>query len=365
MFGIAPIAQSTPRIVAADVASTTTTSSKTRSPSYATAVSSTPAVINAPQGAGQILRQAGYIPVDSAQNTPKTPKNVHWSIFAPPLPPTATHRPWADYSTGSLLVRPDVVRLPRRIFATSDPENIDLRIAFTDAEVAYAESTLTNMKTYEDIVKQTGPGGTLITAAQYNSPDAHWAHAIQHAEQAKEEITRITNLVNAVIAAAPPPYIRAILEESLQEAKRCLKSWTDVLEENIIEVRIAVRRAHLLLRNYDLRTERYGPYPMSRLSKEEKEKRKGLMCEACGQKGHWQVDHTLFTCIHCKKNAPHHYATDCPSKPQKPHHSPRNHRHQQKKKMPELMDIDEEWKFDSGWNDDGDIQFEDEGNGWD
>jgi hypothetical protein len=30
--------------------------------------------------------------------------------------------------------------------------------------------------------------------------------------------------------------------------------------------------------------------------------------------------------------------------------------------MPAVMEVDDDWKFDSGWNDDGDASF---GDGWD
>ena len=48
----------------------------------------------------------------------------------------------------------DIVMLPKRAFPTNF-DNVDLRTAFTPAEIYVAEAKIREMKTVEDLIKQT------------------------------------------------------------------------------------------------------------------------------------------------------------------------------------------------------------------
>ncbi|TEB22559.1 hypothetical protein FA13DRAFT_1798851 [Coprinellus micaceus] len=290
---------------------------------------------------------AGYKVMDVYQPTDNIP--IRWTTFAPPLPFRIT-KPLA----------PNVVRLPCRIFTALRPEDIDLRIAFTDPEVEAAEHTLAIMHTYDEVRKRTGPGGNLFEAAITNNPDSHWADKIKAAEVADHELKKFTKLRDSIMESQPPIHIRRILETSLQERKEIFRSWTNIIEGNIDIIRVAIRHAQLTLRNYDNGIELYGQCRLGRLTAEQRAQRKGAICETCQEHTHWQVDQVKWTCPFCTKTAPHHYANDCPSKPvpkpdpkPKPRRSTRNRRRNQLKKIKEEeMEIDNEWKFETDWDDD-------------
>ena len=232
----------------------------TASPTVSTA--SNTAVVNGPQGAAAVLEKAGYKRMD----TPQLPKGavppVHWSMFASPLTRKDSHTGWTPTVPTTVLiapVAPDVVRLRDRVFNPKS-EDIDLRTAFTDTEIEYAEFRLTDMDTYAKILAETGKGGILFGAAIHNNPDSRWEYIIQSAEAAEEEVTRFARLMDLVIPSAPPPHIHANLVASLQERKDRFCYWTDLLERNIPTIRVSIRKAHLALRNYDDHTEQYGSY---------------------------------------------------------------------------------------------------------
>ncbi|TEB39191.1 hypothetical protein FA13DRAFT_1785453 [Coprinellus micaceus] len=256
---------------------------------------------------------------------------------------------------------PDVVSLPCRIFTALRPEDIDLCIAFTEPEVEFAEHTLATMHTYDEVRKQTSTGGNLFEAAISNNPNSHWGDKIKAAELTNFELKRFTKLRDLVMESQPPIHIRRILETSPQERKDNFRSWTNIIEANIDTIRIAIRSAQIALRNYDLGIERYGQCRLGTLTTEQRAQRKGAVCEACQEPNHWQVDRVKWMCPHCTKTAPHHYANNCPSKPvpkpdpkPKPRRSTRNRRRNQLKKIKEEeMEINNEWKYDADWDDDG------------
>ena len=215
----------------------------------------------------------------------------------------------------SLLIAPDVARLPERAFQNEEGKPHDLRTAFTDDEIVTAERTVAAMTTYEDLVDQAGKTGSLFGAANPGRK-LLWPSWMREVEVAEERIGELNDIHEFTLGAhTHHNKLCRELFRRVQNASRRRQHWIRSIEDAMDDIRIDVRNAHLTLRNLDYRNLTWGKVTLGGLSKEEKEKRRGETCRSCNEKNHRKTDHIKRQCPYCKYHAPHHYAWECPEKP--------------------------------------------------
>ena len=248
-------------------------------------------------------------------------------------------------------VAPDVVKLPRRIWPEwhGGHEFADtLRTAPDPWKIEKAEQDIRDIKDVWDIIAHTGDTATLISCAHLGEPKLSEVIMIEQFSRYNEIIDELDSITR--LAMSQGRLDRKKFQDACDVFRIRLRNFQNSLGDDIKPYaeayRQVIRKSYLHLRENDYNIHVYGKVRRGDLTSEQKKERRGVVCGACKGKQHHPYDHWKWKCRHCKEMAPHHSPYACEQRPR-----PRTRRAARHSHTPANDEIDNEWKYDSNWDD--------------
>ena len=259
--------------------------------------------------------------------------------------------------------KPDVPILPKRIWDITPGRSVDLRTVFTEYEVDVCLRQIDNIKTYDEVLVVIGDRfGTLFSCAEPKFWGAKYRDQIEVIEEAKSYEEAWKKLAKELERYKAPKQVVDRVEDEMARTRFAIDMHINCFESDIENVKLAIRKANVALRLFDIYKEVYGKIRTRSLSKEEREERKGMRCSMCEKKGHKACDHEGWKCAVCKEKAPNHWPQDCQ----------KNIIDREKKKKGKKVGTYKDSKFnlpdqdadDNGWTSQATLGWDGKDDGW-
>jgi hypothetical protein len=253
----------------------------------------------------------------------------------------------------------DIPELPTRLWPLVDGKTPDLREAHGLQEVTVAANRIDNIKDYEGVVDNIGERtGVLFNTVKDKWWGRKYADKMEVIEQAQFRIERMEGVMEEIrrYPGVPPAELVKFVKNEIEAAESAKAMFVFSFNNDIKNVRLAIREANIALRHEDLNKHWYGKVTLRGLSEKEKKERRQLQCALCEVRGHLAYDHWWWKCAVCGEKAPHHSPYKCRIVANEKERAKKAKGRKAGAYKDSKYDLPEEWSSeDNGWSTQADL----------